>query len=143
MTAIETTTETNGQGATKVEKCRAAARATREATQLRQRRDVQRQHVLADWLVDLVELRFDMDRGAMRKGSRRSMRMVQARHVAAYLMHVELGLSQAATARVLGRHRSTVNNSLRQVEDGRDDPVLNRHIAGLTAQMDTLREVTR
>ena len=101
-----------------------------------------RRLALADWFVDIVELHFELPRGSLREGSRRSMRMAEARHLAAYILHTELGLSQAATARALGRHRSTVMNSLRRVEDSRDDPVMNRHIEGLTAQLNGLRAAT-
>lgn len=98
-------------------------------------------HILADWIVDVIETRLGLGAGEIRQSSRHSMRAVQARQLAAYLLNTELGLSQSETARRLRRHRSTVNHSLIRMEDSRDDPVFNRHLEQLTDSLHTLRDV--
>ncbi|TCT02976.1 DNA replication initiation protein [Aquabacter spiritensis] len=45
----------------------------------------------------------------------------RARHVAFYLAHVGLGLSQRAAARAFGRHRSSIAYGCARVEAARDD----------------------
>lgn len=95
--------------------------------------------LLADWLVDVVEARFELPRGTLCARPRHSMRGVQARQIAAYLLNTELGLSQSECARRLGRHRSTVEHSLRRMEDSRDDPVFNAHLDVLGTTLKTLR----
>ena len=98
-------------------------------------------HILANWMIDVIESQLELGPGEIRQSSRHSMRAVQARQLAAYLLNTELGLSQAATARRLRRHRSTINHSLVRMEDSRDDPVFNRHLEQLTASLHTLRGV--
>jgi chromosomal replication initiation ATPase DnaA len=94
--------------------------------------------ILADWLIDLVELHFGFERGSLRLPRRGSMQMNEARQLTAYLLNTSLGLSSAQTARCLNRHRSTISHSLNQIESMRDDPVLDRHIDALHSRLHSL-----
>ena len=96
--------------------------------------------MLADWLIDLVEARFDLRRGTLRSRTRHSMRAAEARHACAYLLHTELGLSQVQISHRLHRHRSTVLHSIQRMEDFRDDPVMNRHLDYFGRTLERLRK---
>jgi len=98
------------------------------------------QDILADWLIDLVELHFDLERGSLVGPRRGTMQMTEARQLTAYLLNTSLGFSASRTSRRLKRHRSTISHSLRQVESMRDDPVMDHHIDTLHTR---LRHLTR
>jgi chromosomal replication initiation ATPase DnaA len=54
-----------------------------------------------------------------------------AKQVAMYLAHVACGLSMEEVGHLFGRHRTTVAHGCHVVEDGRDDPILDRSLAVL------------
>lgn len=56
-----------------------------------------------------------------------------ARQLAMYVAHVGLGLPQRDVARGFLRDRTTVAHACRRVEDQRDDPAFDRHVAWLEA----------
>ncbi|MDI4665752.1 chromosomal replication initiator DnaA [Xanthobacter autotrophicus] len=67
-------------------------------------------------------------------GLRRSTAPIAtARQLAMYLAHVGLGLPQSEVAQAFGRDRSTVAYACRRIEDLRDDPAFDRHVARMEA----------
>ena len=96
------------------------------------------QEILAGWLIDLVELHFDLERGSLTGPRRGAMQMNEARQITAYLLNTSLGFSATRTARHMARHRSTITHSLRQVESMRDDPTLDHHIDTLHTRLTQL-----
>ena len=72
----------------------------------------------------------DGAQGEERTGCARWRAGAHARQAAIYLVHVTLGLSQADLGRALGLSRVAVCLACRAVEDRRDDPALDRLLAG-------------
>jgi chromosomal replication initiation ATPase DnaA len=60
--------------------------------------------------------------------TRGSPRAAFARQVAMYLAHVVCGLSLTEVGVLFGRDRTTVAHACNVVEDGRDDPKLDRQL---------------
>lgn len=60
-------------------------------------------------------------------------RRLTLRHIAIYLSHISLGLSQKAVARLFGRDRTTVRYVCARIEDLRDHRPIDRMLAALEA----------
>ena len=68
---------------------------------------------------------------ALLKPSRGRDRDADARKLAMYLVHVVLGRPQEAVAEIFGRDRTTVAHACRQLEDEREDALLDAEITRL------------
>lgn len=68
-------------------------------------------------------------------GSGRSAEVALGRHIAMYLMHVELGRKYAEVGRMFGRDRTTVSHACALVEDLREDARFDTEIEALEAQI--------
>lgn len=69
---------------------------------------------------------------AERRGNRKT---ILAREVAAYLSSVVLDRSAGRVAPVFRRHRSTIDHSLKAIEDRRDDPVFDARLQRLEERL--------
>ena len=65
---------------------------------------------------------------ASKRGGRR---VVFARHIAMYLMHMVFGCSLTEVARFFGRERGSASYALHKVEDLREDPCFDRQLTQL------------
>ncbi len=82
---------------------------------------------------------FGVRPGEFRAASRGRAPAAFARQTAMYLAHVTVGLSLAEVGRRFGRDRTTVAHACARVEDGREDPKLERILACLEAALDRWR----
>ena len=69
---------------------------------------------------------FKVDAATLRRPTRGPAGAARARQIAMYLAHVVAGLTLSDVGRVFGRDRTTVAHACMIVEDGRDDPRLDR-----------------
>jgi chromosomal replication initiation ATPase DnaA len=74
---------------------------------------------------------FGVEIGDLWATTRGSPRTAFARQVAMYLAHVVCGLSLTEVGNLFGRDRTTVAHACNVVEDGRDDPELDRRLEHL------------
>jgi chromosomal replication initiation ATPase DnaA len=74
---------------------------------------------------------FGVEIGDLGATTRGSPRAAFARQVAMYLAHVVCGLSLTEVGVLFGRDRTTVAHACNVVEDGRDDPELDRRLEHL------------
>lgn len=74
---------------------------------------------------------FGVEIGDLGSTTRGSPRAAFARQVAMYLAHVVCGLSLTEVGSLFGRDRTTVAHACSVVEDGRDDPELDRRLEHL------------
>ena len=74
---------------------------------------------------------FGVEIGDLRATTRGSPRAAFARQVAMYLAHVVCGLSLTEVGALFRRDRTTVAHACIVVEDGRDDPELDRRLEHL------------
>ena len=74
---------------------------------------------------------FGVEIGVLRATTRGSPRAAFARQVAMYLAHVVCGLSLTEVGALFRRDRTTVAHACIVVEDGRDDPELDRRLEHL------------
>lgn len=65
----------------------------------------------------------------------RAAPLARSRQLAMYLAHVVLGLTQGQVARGFRRDRRTVAHACRCIEERRDDPAFDAHVAGLEARL--------
>jgi len=77
----------------------------------------------------LVAHVYDVAPEAVSSRSRRGPRVIEARQVAMYLCHVELGMPITLVARRFGRDRATARLACRHVEELREDPSRDRLLA--------------
>ncbi|MBE7219231.1 MAG: chromosomal replication initiator DnaA [Caulobacteraceae bacterium] len=75
--------------------------------------------------------------GAPRRGD---AGVVRARHLAMYLAHTAFGWPLKRVAAAFGRDRSTVSYACATVEDGRDDPRLDRSVTALETMLQAAPE---
>lgn len=57
--------------------------------------------------------------------------IVLARHIAMYLLHVELGRSMSAVARLMRRDRATVSYACARIEEMRESRAFDAELAGI------------
>lgn len=87
------------------------------------------------FVVALVATALGIGVSAIRAGGRGSAAEANARQMAMYLAHVELGLSLSRVGASFGRDRTTVAHACARMEDRRDDPRFERMIACLEAAL--------
>ena len=66
-----------------------------------------------------------------------------ARQVAMYLAHTRLGLTQARTAGIFGRDRTTARHACRRVEERREDPRVDALLECLERALDVSSDLSR
>ena len=74
---------------------------------------------------------FNVAPEALRAETRRDARTAFARQVAMYLAHTSCGFSLTQSGRLFGRDRTTAAHACRVIEDGRDDPLIDRSLEHL------------
>ncbi len=74
---------------------------------------------------------YDVPANSLFGGTRGGQRVVFARHVAIYLMHVVFRSSRAEVGRFFGRDRKTVSYAIDKIEDLREDPCFDRQLTAL------------
>ena len=74
---------------------------------------------------------FNVEPEALRAETRRDARTAFARQVAMYLAHTACGFSLTQSGRLFGRDRTTAAHACRVIEDGRDDPRIDRSLEHL------------
>lgn len=72
---------------------------------------------------------------ALRGKRRGTPRICLARHVAMYVCHLVLGMSQSAVARAFGRERKAVHRAVRRIAEARADPELDRTLLWVEASL--------
>lgn len=92
--------------------------------------------------IQLVAGDMDIDGGAIVGVARGGQAIVRARHVAAYLCAVTLEYSARAIAPRFRRHRSTIDDALRRIEDGRDDPEFDERVSRLEMRLQRLTYIS-
>ena len=83
------------------------------------------------FLLDIIQIvcdRLMVSPAGILSNTRGTKKDVFARQIAAYIMHVEAGLSYARVGMLFGRDRSTIAYTARRVEDYRDDFKLDEDI---------------
>lgn len=83
---------------------------------------------------------FGVEIGDLGAATRGSPRAAFARQVAMYLANVVCGLSLSEVGALFGRDRTTVAHACHVVEDGRDDPELDRRLDYLEGAVVSLIE---
>jgi chromosomal replication initiation ATPase DnaA len=77
--------------------------------------------------------------GELRCEGRGRAAAVEARQVAMYLAHVDLGIDLTRIAEHFGRDRTTVAHACARIEDRRDDPGFERVLACLESALQRWR----
>ncbi len=91
-------------------------------------------------VIQLVALATGVAPAAIGARARGDATTVRARHLALYLAHTAFGWPLKRVAAAFGRDRSTVSYACAVVEDGRDDPRLDRSLAALETMLQAAPE---
>jgi chromosomal replication initiation ATPase DnaA len=82
------------------------------------------------WLVyALIAAQAQIKSAYLTSGERKSEKVSQLRHKAQYICNTTFGLKTVFIAQQLNRHRTTVAEAFRKVEDMRDDPKFDKFLS--------------
>lgn len=96
--------------------------------------DYRRDRLTVAFITSLVGLASDVPaREIIARARRSSQTATRARQMCIYLAHVTLSWPLARVAQAFGRDRTTASLAVRAVEDLRDDPLVDAHLADLEA----------
>lgn len=95
--------------------------------------DFRRDRMMAAFIASLVALTSDVAARDIASRARCGQAVSRARQIAIYLAHVTLAWPLARVAFAFGRDRTTAGNAVRVVEELRDDPVMDAHLADMEA----------
>jgi hypothetical protein len=87
-----------------------------------------RTDIAARFVVRLVAMLEKVPEHELFSPTRGSESVSRLRQIAMYLLHTSLSVPYGEVARAFGRDRTTVSHACRQVEDMRDDPLLDTTI---------------
>lgn len=95
--------------------------------------EYRRDRLTVAFITSLVGLTSDVPAREIFAHARSSQTAIRARQMAIYLAHVTLSWPLARVAQAFGRDRTTASHAVRTVEDLRDDPAIDAHLADLEA----------